>query len=122
MTKFLLDPKLQEKAVGQVVWIDEASLIGAIDMRRLFAFSQERNFRLALSGDIGQHAPVPRGDALRLLIKHAGITPTRVNTVRRQTEEIYLDVVQKISDGDMETDATPASLQSGPDVSLSSNG
>lgn len=100
--RFLIDTDLQKAATGQVVWIDEAGLLGSRDMHRLFALARERNFRVILSGDTGQHSPVPRGDAMRLLENHAGLRPARVKTVRRQKEEGYRGAVQLITDGEIE--------------------
>jgi conjugative relaxase-like TrwC/TraI family protein len=103
LRRFLIDPNLQKQASGQVVWIDEAGLIGAADMHALFTLSQKYNFRIVLSGDIGQHGPVARGDALRLLIDHAGLKPAAVRTVRRQKRETYRKAVQLIADKNLKT-------------------
>ena len=95
--RFLLDPELQETASGQVVWIDEAGLLSSRDMHRLFSLAREKDFRIVLSGDTGQHTPVARGDAMRILEEHAGLRPARVLTVQRQKDPRYLEAVQCIS-------------------------
>lgn len=99
--KLLHDSKLQDDLAGQVVWVDEAGLVGAAQMHQLFSFANEKGFRIVLSGDTGQHSPVPRGDALRLLESHAGLRAARVRTIRRQKSDGYRAAVTKISNGDV---------------------
>ncbi len=95
--QLLLNPATQAMVVGQVVWLDEAGLVGTTHLRKLFELSEKLNFRVILGGDTSQHSPVPRGDALRILEDHAGLKHFRVQTVRRQKVERYREAVQNIS-------------------------
>ena len=96
----LLDERLQEKLRGQVIWIDEAGLLGAKTMRRVFELSRTLDARVVLSGDASQHAPVERGDALRILETEAGLKPAELTTVYRQKNTEYKKAVEAISTGD----------------------
>ena len=78
VARLLADPKVQEKVRGQVVWVDEAGLVGTKDLRSLFRVAKEQDARVVLMGDERQHGSVPRGDAFRLLQTHAGIVPAEV--------------------------------------------
>ena len=49
---------MQEEARGQVVWVDEAGLLGTQDMARLFDMAGELKARVVLSGDRKQHRAV----------------------------------------------------------------
>ncbi|MCZ7620171.1 MAG: relaxase domain-containing protein [Myxococcota bacterium] len=95
----LANEKAQEALEGQVLWIDEAGLLGARDMARILRLAEEKRARVILSGDTGQHSPVPRGDALRLLEEEAGLPAHELRTVRRQTHAGYRDAVEAISRG-----------------------
>lgn len=95
--QLLQNPTVQAKVAGQVVWVDEAGLVGAAQLRRLFALSEKLKFRVILGGDTSQHSPVPRGDALRILEDHAGLKHARVRTVRRQKVEQYRQAVEHVS-------------------------
>jgi hypothetical protein len=68
-------------------------------MSQLFAAAERLGARVVLSGDSRQHASVERGDALRLLERHAGIRPAQVQTIRRQQGD-YQKAIQHLSQGD----------------------
>lgn len=95
----LADEKAQAKLQGQVLWVDEAGLLGAKDMAALLKLAEAKQARVVLAGDTGQHSPVPRGDALRLLEEEAGIPALELRTVRRQKSEGYREAVEAISRG-----------------------
>ena len=97
LQQLLLNPAIQAKVAGQVVWLDEAGLVGTTHLRKLFSLSEKLKFRVILGGDTTQHSPVPRGDALRILEDHAGLKHVRVRTVRRQKVEQYRQAVEHIS-------------------------
>jgi conjugative relaxase-like TrwC/TraI family protein len=101
VARLLTDPKQQEKVRDGVIWVDEAGLLGAKDLRSLFRVAKEQNARVVLQGDSGQHSSVPRGDAFRLLQTHAGITPAEVRDIRRQQGE-YKKAVEALASGDLE--------------------
>ena len=100
VARLLVDTSLQQKVRGQVIWIDEAGLLGVRDMWKVLQLAGN-NTRLILTGDTQQHAPVARGDAFRLLQGHAGLVVAEVTKIRRQEREEYRAVVEALSKGDM---------------------
>jgi conjugative relaxase-like TrwC/TraI family protein len=98
VAKFLVDERLQNEARGQVLWIDEAGLLGTRTLSALFRIAESLGARVILSGDIRQHGPVERGLPLRLLETDAGIVPAEVTTIRRQRGG-YRDAVQSLAEG-----------------------
>jgi len=101
VSKLIQDREMQEKLKGQVLWVDEAGLIGTKDMKALLEITKEQNARLILSGDTKQHASVARGDALRILNTVAGIKPVEVNKIYRQKPEDYRSVVESLAKGNV---------------------
>ena len=95
----LKNEKLQEQTKGQVLWIDEAGLVSARDMRRLMDLAKRNGNRVILSGDYTQHASVEAGDAFRLLQKEAGVRLARLTEIRRQTDPGYKKAVEAIAEG-----------------------
>lgn len=96
----LLNKNLQRQTRGQVIWIDEAGLLGAREMWELMQVAGNST-RIILTGDSGQHAPVARGDAFRLLQKYAGLKIAEVTEIRRQEGEVYKKAVAALSRGDL---------------------
>ncbi len=96
----LLNEKLQRQVRGQVIWIDEAGLVGVRDLWRIMEIAGPST-RVILTGDTAQHAPVARGDAFRLLQKHAGLRVAEVTEIRRQEIEDYKKAIEAISKGDL---------------------
>ena len=96
----LLASKERQKALkGQVLWVDEAGMLGTGDMLSLLEIAREQQARLILGGDTRQHASVVRGDALRVLNKIARIRPAEVTEIHRQKDERYKAAVKDLSDG-----------------------
>lgn len=95
----LQDKELQSRLTGQVLWVDEAGLLGTKDMTALLDLATQKNARLILSGDTRQHASVIRGDALRILNTVAGIKSAEVSRIYRQKNVEYREAVQALSDG-----------------------
>jgi conjugative relaxase-like TrwC/TraI family protein len=91
-----LHPQLR----GQVLWIDEAGLLSARQMRGIFHLAERQDCRVILSGDTAQHTSVERGDALRLLEKYAGLKPAELTEIRRQRNEQYRDAVRDLAKGE----------------------
>jgi conjugative relaxase-like TrwC/TraI family protein len=89
----------QTELKDQVLWVDEAGLLGTKDMTALLQLATQRNARLILGGDTRQHSSVVRGDALRILNKVAKIAIAEVNQIRRQKTTNYRDAVQDLSQG-----------------------
>lgn len=98
VARFLVDAKLQEEARGQVLWIDEAGLLGSQSMGRLFDLAGKLDCRVVLSGDRKQHGSVERGAVLRVLEHQAGIVAAEVKEIQRQTGA-YKKAVEMLSDG-----------------------
>jgi hypothetical protein len=105
IAKLLVDRTTQEKVRGQVIWVDEAGLLGTQDMRSLFRVAKEQDARVVLMGDSRQHSSVPRGDSFRLLQSQAGIQAAEVRDIRRQQGE-YRQAVEALASGDLETGFT----------------
>lgn len=100
VARLLLDETMQEQARGQVIWVDEAGLLGARTMSRLFETAARLDARLVLSGDRAQHGSVERGSALRLLEEEAGIVPAQLREIHRQKGE-YRRAVRLLSEDDV---------------------
>ena len=98
VARLLVDTKLQEQIRGQVLWIDEAGLLGSRTMAQLFDLAAENNCRVVLSGDRRQHGSVERGAALRLLEEEAGLVPADIREIQRQKGN-YKQAVQALADG-----------------------
>jgi conjugative relaxase-like TrwC/TraI family protein len=84
VARLLVDEKLQQQAKGNVLWIDEAGLLGTRTMAQLFDLADRLDARIILSGDRRQHGSVERGSALWLLETEAGIVPAEIRTIQRQ--------------------------------------
>lgn len=100
VARFLVDERLQAKASGQVLWIDEAGLLGLPTLGRVFALAERLGARVVLAGDSRQHSAVERGDALRLLEQHAGLEPAEVRQVRRQKNPELRRAVEALANGE----------------------
>jgi conjugative relaxase-like TrwC/TraI family protein len=98
VARLLKDETLQEKIRGQVIWIDEASLLGSGPMRNVFDLADRLDARIVLSGDRRQHGSVDRGAALRLLETEAGLVPAEIKEIQRQ-QGAYKQAVQALSEG-----------------------
>lgn len=98
VARLLLDERLQQQVRGQVIWVDEAGLLGTRTMSRLFEVADRLDARVVLSGDRKQHGSVERGAALRLLEEEAGLVPAEIKDIQRQKGE-YKHAVQLLADG-----------------------
>jgi conjugative relaxase-like TrwC/TraI family protein len=96
---FLMDTKRQEDIKGQVLWVDEAGMLGTQDMSALLQIATKQKVRIILGGDTRQHASVARGDALRILNTIGGIQAAEVDKIYRQKEEVYREAVKDLSQG-----------------------
>lgn len=102
IARFLVDKNLQIKARGQVLLIDEAGTIPTRDLMKILELAGEST-RIILSGDTGQHAPIGRGDAMRLLETYAGLVVVTIRQIRRQEAEVYRQAVTAMSERDLKT-------------------
>jgi conjugative relaxase-like TrwC/TraI family protein len=101
VAELLVNHQLQKDAAGQVLWIDEAGLLGSRTMAQVFDLAERNNNRVILSGDWRQHGSVERGAAMRLLEQEAGVKPAVVSQNQRQESMEYRAVVDLIADGDL---------------------
>ncbi|WP_281138389.1 MobF family relaxase [Winogradskyella sp. SYSU M77433] len=101
VARFLIDKDLQDQTKGQVLWIDEAGMLGTKDMADILNIANKNKSRVILSGDPRQHSAVDRGDAMRIL-KTVGYVPqASLETIYRQREENYKSAVFDISKGNI---------------------
>ncbi len=100
VASFFERPAAQRRAYGQVIWVDEASLMGVASTRKLFGLADKLKARVLLSADPLQHKSVEAGDILRTLTYSGGVKPIELSTIRRQRGE-YLRAVESLSRGDM---------------------
>jgi conjugative relaxase-like TrwC/TraI family protein len=98
VARLLVDEKLQQSIKNQVIWIDEAGLIGTKTMGQVFDLANKLDARVILSGDRRQHGSVEHGAALRLLESEAGCVTAEIRDIQRQKGE-YKQAVQSLSDG-----------------------
>jgi conjugative relaxase-like TrwC/TraI family protein len=98
----LQNQKLQAQVRGQVIWIDEAGLLSVRTLARVSDLAEKQNCRIILSGDTAQHRAVERGDALRILEKHAGLQAAELTEIRRQKADAHKAVVADLRAGDLE--------------------
>lgn len=85
--RFLVSEALHAQATGRVLLVDEAGLLSTQQLDRLTLIAQTVRARLLLVGDTKQHYSVERGDALRNVVKHAGLPVVRLAEVLRQRRE-----------------------------------
>lgn len=103
VAKFLGDTKMKQSIQNQVLWVDEAGLLGTKDMLSLLKVTKEQNARLVLMGDTRQHSSVVRGDALRILNTVGGIQTSEVNQIKRQEDIHYREAVRDLARGQVRT-------------------
>lgn len=98
VAELLVNKQLQAALQGQVIWVDEAGLLGTRTMAQVFDLAKRFDCRVILSGDKRQHSSVERGDALRLLEQEAGLIHAEIREVKRQ-QGVYRDAVVAMSEG-----------------------
>jgi conjugative relaxase-like TrwC/TraI family protein len=98
IARFLSSETMQKSAAGQVLFLDEGSLIDTRTMSRLFDVAHEHGIRVAIWGDEKQHASVARGSVLQVLREHAGLPVPQITDIQRQKER-YRDAVAAIAGG-----------------------
>jgi len=65
--------------------------------------AEKENCRIILSGDTAQHRAVERGDALRLLEKHASLPAAELKEIWRQKADAHKAVVADLRSGNLES-------------------
>jgi conjugative relaxase-like TrwC/TraI family protein len=101
VARLLKDEALQRQAAGQLIWIDEAGLLGAKTMAQVFDLAERIDARVLLTGDKRQHGSVERGAMLRLLETEAGVTTAEVKEIQRQRDR-YKKAMEALSEGKTE--------------------
>ncbi len=99
--QLLRNPQKQEEIQGGTLWIDEAGLLDTPSMLKLLRLANAQHARVILSGDTAQHRSVPRGDALRLLRKYAGLQDSKVKQIHRQ-HGAYRKAIEHLAAGRMD--------------------
>jgi conjugative relaxase-like TrwC/TraI family protein len=98
VARFLVDPKMQERARWGVVLVDEAGMLSTADMLRLFTTAERVRARVVLVGDRKQTRSVAAGEPLRLLEQRAGLPVAEVTEIMRQTGG-YKQAAKALSQG-----------------------
>lgn len=101
VARLIRDKEMQAQLAGQVLWVDEAGLLGTKDMTALLAITKQQNARLVLGGDTRQHTAVVRGDALRVLNVVGQIKSSDVSKIVRQKDIHYREAVDDLSCGNI---------------------
>lgn len=101
VTRLLEDKQLQATLTDQVLWVDEAGLLGTTDMLAVIKVAHQRNAQVIFSGDTNQHSSVNRGDALKLLHEVAGVEAVFVNKIYRQERQEYKEAIEHLSKGNI---------------------
>jgi conjugative relaxase-like TrwC/TraI family protein len=105
VARLVQDKELQKQLKNNVLWVDEAGLLGNKQMNQLLEIAKGQNARVILTGDTRQHTSVERGDALRIMMEKSKVKPTRVTEIQRQKnfatykEAVKLISEQKLSQG-----------------------
>lgn len=101
--QLLVNTTLQEQMRGKVLWVDEAGLLSAADMRKLLLIAEVQNTRVILSGDYSQHHSVGRGSAFRMVCESGEVKVSETRSIYRQKKSAYKDAVSALSHGDAHT-------------------
>ena len=99
VASLLTDKKYHHLIKGQVIWIDEAGLIGSRDMLKVLKLAQQQNCRVIFTGDDRQHRAVDRGDAFRILKDIACLPVVGTQTIYRQWQKDYREAVADLAEG-----------------------
>lgn len=98
VARLLLDERMQNDVAGQVIWVDEAGLLGSRTTAELFGLAERVGARVIFSGDKRQHGSVERGATLKLLEDEAGLVPAEIKEIQRQ-KGAYKQAVEALSEG-----------------------
>lgn len=101
VSKLLNDKSKHASLEGQVIWVDEAGMLGVKDTNAILKLADQYNARVIFSGDPRQHSAVDRGDAMRLLKQVGYIRQVSLETIYRQKTDTYKQAVKAISQGNV---------------------
>jgi ATP-dependent exoDNAse (exonuclease V) alpha subunit len=82
---------------------DEAGLLSVRTLARVADLAEKENCRIILSGDTAQHRAVERGDALRILERHANLQAAELKEIWRQKADSHKAVVADLRGGNLES-------------------
>jgi conjugative relaxase-like TrwC/TraI family protein len=99
VASFLLNEKAQQAAKGGRVVVDETSILGHKDARRLLQLGKELNLKFLFVGDVMQHGSVSRGAFMRLLTEKGTLRPIKLTRILRQKGPAYRAAAQLFADG-----------------------
>ena len=99
LQQFQMNRDLQQEAIGQVLWVDEAGFLSVRQMLELEEFAVEHDCRLVVTGDTKQHHSVQRGDALRILERSGAIAQAALTKIYRQRIPKLREAIEDLSKG-----------------------
>ena len=99
LARLLVDGKMQERARGGFVFLDEAGLVGSKTMASLFDLADRIRARVVLLGDASQLSSVERGSPLRVLEHIGKVAMAEVTEIRRQRSPEYREAVKLLASG-----------------------
>jgi hypothetical protein len=99
LQQFLMNRDLQQAAIGQVLWVDEAGFLSVRQMLELEEFAVEHDCRLVITGDTKQHHSVEWGDALRILERSGAIAQAALTRIYRQQIPGLREAIEDLSKG-----------------------
>ena len=99
VARHLLSPERSAGAQRAVWIVDEASLLSARDMAKLFVSADTANARVVLVGDVKQLGSVEAGTAFAQLQK-AGMETARLAEIVRQSNPLTKEAVEASIEGD----------------------
>lgn len=82
----------------ELIWLDEAGLVGNEDMLALIRHAKASGARVLLTGDPNQHGAVARGRPLKMMTKYHRESFATVRDIRRQKSPRLRDIVQDLSE------------------------
>lgn len=99
VARLVQDKDLQRQLKNNVLWVDEAGLMGNRQMNQVLEIAKSQNARVMLTGDTRQHSSVERGDAMRIITQKSRVKPVRVTEIQRQKDfAAYKEAVKLISE------------------------
>jgi conjugative relaxase-like TrwC/TraI family protein len=98
VASLIQNERLHPQLKDQVIWIDEAGLLGGKPMHEIFKIAEQQNCRVILTGDTRQNRAVELGGILKTLRKEAGLSVPEIKEIQRQ-KGLYKEAVYQISEG-----------------------
>lgn len=100
--RLLVDPARQEAITGKVIIVDEYGLLSTRQLKALVDLVEQRQARLVLVGDSGQHKSIEAGDAARIVERESRAAIAELREVRRQSiNPAYKAAAEDLSAGRM---------------------